>query len=40
MEASHGLIGALIKDSIFNGGRLAQAGGTTDKGFRMPPHAS
>ncbi|KAL8280701.1 hypothetical protein RQP46_007024 [Phenoliferia psychrophenolica] len=37
LEASHGLIGALVKDTIFNGGRLAKAGGTTADGFELPP---
>lgn len=37
LEASHGLIGALLKDSIFNGGRLAQEGGNAGTGFKLPP---
>ncbi|KAK4702718.1 COP9 signalosome complex subunit 5, partial [Phenoliferia sp. Uapishka_3] len=36
VEASHGLIGALLKDSIFNGGRLAKAGGNAGE-FELPP---
>lgn len=36
VEASHGLIGALLKDSLFNGGRLAKEGGNAD-GFELPP---
>jgi len=36
VEASHGLIGALLKDSLFNGGRLAKEGGNAD-GFDLPP---
>ncbi|KAI5476742.1 COP9 signalosome complex subunit 5 [Pseudohyphozyma bogoriensis] len=36
-EASHGLIGALLKDSLFNGGKLAQEGGNTSEGFTLPP---
>ena len=39
VEASHGLIGALLKDSIFNGGRLAQDGGNAE-GFHLPPVTS
>ncbi|BGP51281.1 COP9 signalosome catalytic subunit rri1 [Rhodotorula kratochvilovae] len=35
-EASHGLIGALVKDALFNGGRLG--GGTTEGGgLVLPP---
>ncbi|KAM0786907.1 hypothetical protein ACM66B_002331 [Microbotryomycetes sp. NB124-2] len=37
LEASHGLIGALLKDSLFNGGRLAQEGGNSTTGLRLPP---
>lgn len=39
LEASHGLIGALLKDSLFNGGRLAQEGGNSDD-FKLPPVVS
>ncbi|KAK4052805.1 COP9 signalosome catalytic subunit rri1 [Microbotryomycetes sp. JL201] len=37
LEASHGLIGALLKDSLFNGGRLAQEGGNSTTGLQLPP---
>lgn len=33
-EASHGLVGALVKDALFNGGRLAAAGGGGGGGAR------
>ncbi|CEQ43123.1 SPOSA6832_05016, partial [Sporobolomyces salmonicolor] len=41
-EASHGLIGALVKDSLFSGGRLSREPGEANgegegKGFRLPP---
>ncbi|GAA6056911.1 hypothetical protein JCM3770_001320 [Rhodotorula araucariae] len=42
-EASHGLVGALVKDALFNGGRLAGSGtgvGTGDDaggGLALPP---
>jgi COP9 signalosome complex subunit 5 len=39
LEASHGLIGALLKDSLFNGGRLANQGGNSDE-FKLPPVVS
>lgn len=38
-EASNGLIGALLKDSLFNGGRMAQEGGNA-RGFIFPPTTS
>ena len=41
MEATHGLIGALIKDTLFNGGKLAQAGGNQNgEKFLLPPRAN
>lgn len=38
-EASHGLIGALLKDALFNKGRLGKAGGNDATGgnFILPP---
>ncbi|GAA5913640.1 hypothetical protein JCM8208_005891, partial [Rhodotorula glutinis] len=44
-EASHGLVGALVKDALFNGGRLAKAGGGgggggeggAEGGLKLPP---
>ncbi|GAA5912548.1 hypothetical protein JCM5296_003477 [Sporobolomyces johnsonii] len=48
-EASHGLIGALVKDKLFNGGRLSRVGAGAGageasgkgegegEGFRLPP---
>ncbi len=39
VEASHGLIGALLKDSLFNGGQLAAEGGNKGR-FDLPPVAS
>ncbi|GAA5836837.1 hypothetical protein JCM9279_007674 [Rhodotorula babjevae] len=42
-EASHGLVGALVKDALFNGGRLAAAGGgggggaKGEGGLALPP---
>ena len=38
-EASQGLIGALLKDHLFNGGRLAQDGGSAAE-FQLPPVTS
>ncbi|GAA5824744.1 hypothetical protein JCM11251_005324 [Rhodosporidiobolus azoricus] len=37
-EASYGLIGALVKDALFNGGRLANPNGSTNDGsLHLPP---
>ncbi|GAA5907437.1 hypothetical protein JCM6882_003862 [Rhodosporidiobolus microsporus] len=37
-EASHGLIGALVKDALFNGGRLANPDGSPNDGsLYLPP---
>lgn len=38
VEASHGLIGALLKDSLFNGGQLAAEGGNQGR-LDLPPVA-
>lgn len=35
-EASNGLIGALVKDALFNGGKLSQAGAGQTKGEGGP----
>ncbi|KAM0752130.1 COP9 signalosome complex subunit 5 [Meredithblackwellia eburnea MCA 4105] len=37
IEGSNGLIGALLKDALFNGGKLAKEGGSSADGFTLPP---
>ncbi|GAA6009732.1 hypothetical protein JCM10207_004172 [Rhodosporidiobolus poonsookiae] len=39
-EASHGLIGALVKDALFNGGRLSNPDSTGDGSLQLPPVVS
>lgn len=40
VEASSGLVGALIKDTLFNGGKLTKEGGNAGEIFTFPPVAS